>query len=158
MDLDHVGRIHTGTLVQFVDVLGDEGVEDPPLLQCDEGVVALVGFDVGPQAALGAQRPVLLPHLGVTHVEADVGGLLGLRVLGPDAVGATEVGDARVGGDARAGQHEDLLGPVDELSSAIQEARIHVGVFDRHVLVSVHGPDPTGPQTSTRARVELTES
>ena len=50
------------------------------------------------------------PDLGVRHVVVDVRGALGLRVLRPDPVRAAEVGDAAVGGDAGAGEHDDGAG------------------------------------------------
>src|SRR5262249_34819488 len=47
----------------------------------------------------------------VRQVGAQVEQPLGARIPGEDAVGSAEVGDTRLGGDPRAGEHGDAGGP-----------------------------------------------
>ena len=56
-----------------------------------------------------ASAPGALAVLGVRHVVLDRRAPLGGGVLGPDALRPAEVGDARPGGDAGAGEHDDPL-------------------------------------------------
>ena len=95
-----------GRVVQAVDVLGDERVHVRDARELGDGAVP--GVRLG-APHLGAQ-PVLpreLPHLGIRHVVLQRRGLLGRGVLRPHAVRAAEVGDAGLGGDARAGEDHD---------------------------------------------------
>ena len=86
----------------------------------------------------GVVQPLLpgdAAHLGVVHVVVEVRRPLGLGVLRPDAVRAAEVGDARVGGDAGAGEDDDALGlvhPARHLLDGSREVRIG--------CVIAHGP------------------
>ena len=106
--LDDQVRVDAGSLVQLVDVLRHDGVELPRTRQLDDREVAGVRLGV-PGRRVAPSSPGLLAHLGIVHVVLKGGHLLGRGVLRPDAVRAPEVGDARVGRDARAGQHDDAL-------------------------------------------------
>src|SRR5438128_1572247 len=112
VDLDHpIGR-GARRLVEPVDVLGDERVELAAALEGDEGAMAGIGLGL-PGRRLQAALPRALAHLGIGDVVLQRGLLLRLRILGPYALGAAKVGDARVGGDARAREHHDALGRLD---------------------------------------------
>ena len=62
--------------------------------------------------------PRALAHLGIGHVVLEGGHLLGLGIARPHALRPAEVRDARLRGDARAGEDDDALGGVDELRAA----------------------------------------
>ena len=95
-----------GPLVQLVDVLGDDGEQPALALQLGDGEVTGVRPGV-PGRRVEAVLPRRLPHLRVAEVVLQRGRLLGRGVLGPHAVRAAEVGDARVGRDAGTRQHHD---------------------------------------------------
>ena len=66
----------------------------------------------------------------IGEVVRDVGGLLGGRVLGPEALGPAEVRDAAVGADPRAGEHHDLPAAASQARTSVQilvEARTPPG-------------------------------
>jgi hypothetical protein len=65
-----------------------------------------------------------LPDLGIGQVVLQRRRLLGARVLRPNALRPAEIGDPGVGGDARTGEHHDLLRPVDQASSVIELAHV----------------------------------
>jgi len=113
--LDHELRRVAGDLVQLVDVLRDERVQLASLLQSNQSKMTRVG----PRRPGGARQPVLprgSAHLGIGKVVVDVGKLLGERILRPHALRAAEVGDAGIGGNARAGQDDDALRRLDPVS------------------------------------------
>ena len=126
MHLDHPRRVRAGRLVQAVDVLGDQRVEPAGPFELDEGAVTVVGLG-RERRRRGARAPGPLPHRRVGEVVREVGGLLGRRVLGPEALRPAEVLDAAVGADARAGEHDDPLGlrqPAPDLLQPLVE-RVH---------------------------------
>mgnify|MGYP002813697550 CR=1 FL=1 len=59
------------------------------------------------------------------QVVADRGHLLRLGVLGPQAPRPAEVGNARVGGDAGAGQHDDARGAAQPVPNEREELLVH---------------------------------
>ncbi len=89
------------------------------LLELGERDVAGVGL-TREQLAAGAVAPHVAAMVGILHVVLDVGLALGRGVLGPDALRPAEVGDARLGGDPRAGEHHDLVGDAKQCGEAIQ--------------------------------------
>ena len=136
MHLDDPARRRTGSLVEFVDVLGDEGVQLLPPLELDQRPMPGIGLDVGPEFARGSALPVGLPDLGVVDVVLDVRCLLRRRVLGPQPLRTAEVGNPGVGRNPGAGQHGDGLGLVDQSG----------GLIDRRLQFDlVHGPAPYPP-------------
>ena len=106
VDLQHQRRGGAGRLVQAVDVLGDQRAQPALPLQVDQRGVPGVGLRVGVLQRRRMQ-PGPAPDLGVGEVVAERHELLGVRVAGPHAVRPPVVGDAAVGGDARAGQDAD---------------------------------------------------
>ncbi len=112
VDLDDAGRVGAGLLVKAVDVLGDQRVELPAPLEGDERAVPGVGLG-RPRRRVEPALPRELTDLGVGHVVLERRHLLGLGVLGPDALRAAKIRDARLGGDAGAGERHDLAGGVD---------------------------------------------
>ena len=84
------------------------------------------GFGFAFQAVCSRRAlPGRLAHFGIGHVVVDVGELLGLRVLRPDALRAAEIRDAGVGGDARAGQHHDTLRLFDPAPHLLHRASLN---------------------------------
>jgi len=61
-----------------------------------------------PDLAIEPVPPGPSAQLGIGHVDVDLRGLLGRRILGPEPVRTAEVADARLGRDARAGQDDDV--------------------------------------------------
>ena len=78
-----------------------------------------------PRRARQAVLPRGLAHLGIGQVVVDVGHLLGVRILGPHALRAAEVRNARVGRDAGAGEHDDALGVFDPCTRPSSETCVH---------------------------------
>ena len=79
----------------------------------------------GSASHAGESQPVLPrepAHLRVGEVVLQRRRLLGRRVLRPHPVRPAEVGDARVGRDAGAGEHGDALGLGDPLPSALESS------------------------------------
>src|SRR3989441_9605831 len=103
-----------------VDVLGDQRVELAPVLEGDEGAVAVVRFRL-PGRRVEPALPRALPHLGVGDVVLQRRYLLGLRVLRPDALRPPEVRDARVGRDAGARERHHALGLVDPAPGRVDQ-------------------------------------
>ncbi len=119
VDLHHPRGIGAGLLVQAVHVLGDEGVQLAPALEDHQGAVARIGLG-GPRGRLQAVLPRALPYLGIGHVVLEGGHLLGLGIARPQALGTAEVRDARLRGDARAGEDHHALSGVDELAGRVE--------------------------------------
>ena len=119
MDLDHdLGR-RAGRLVQAVDVLGDDRVQVRPAFELGQRDVP--GVRLAPeQLTAGPVAPHLTAVLGVVHVVLDGRLALGRRVLGPEALRAAEVGDARLGRDPGAREDDDLLGLAQERGEAVE--------------------------------------
>ena len=116
VDLDDLLRRVAGEMVEPVDVLRHQGVERGTPLELGEREVPGVRLArSAPHVAVDARLPRALAVLGVGDVVLDRGAPLGGRVLGPDALRAAEVGDARGGGDAGAGEHDDALRVAYEL-------------------------------------------
>ena len=105
--------------MQAVDVLRHQRVDVGSALELREREVARVGF-AREQLAAGAVAPHVAAVLGVLHVVLDVRLAFGLRVLGPDTLRAAEVGDARLGRDAGAGEHHDLACVAQQRGEAIE--------------------------------------
>ena len=120
MDLDHLGGVEAGGLVQAVDVLRHERVELAPDLEGDEGPVPGVGLG-RPGGMVEPGPPAVPPDRRVGHVVLQRRPLLGARVAGPHPVRAPEVGDAAVGADAGAGQHHHPLRGVDPAPHLVGE-------------------------------------
>ena len=119
MDLDDSLRRLPGRVVKAVDVLGDEEVQRALLLEVDERAVRGVGL--GREViALDAVLPSAPPDVGIAHVVLELCGLLGGRVLRPDAVGAAEVGDTRLGGDARPRERDDVVGVAQPAGDGVE--------------------------------------
>ena len=104
-------------------ISGDEPARwcRPSTFWVTSGVQRGAGLEVGERAVTGVRlgvphgpldpvAPRLLPELGIGDVVPDVGAALGRRVLRPHALRPAEVGDARLGRDPRAGEHDDLPG------------------------------------------------
>jgi len=73
--------------------------------------------------ALAARGPVALHRAAVfrvAHVVLDGRLALGGGVLGPDALRAAEVGDARLGRDPRPREHDDLPGPAQQIGETVE--------------------------------------
>ena len=85
VDLDHPIGIVAGLLVEAVDVLRDEAVQLPTAFELDDRLVPPIGF-----GRPGRRRQPVLPgrtaNVGITEVVAQVGGLLGGRILRPEPV------------------------------------------------------------------------
>jgi hypothetical protein len=106
MHLDHEpGRV-ARDLVKLVDVLRDERMQLLSFFELNQREVA--GIWAGrPRRAREAVLPRSLAHLGVGEVVADVGHLLRHGIARPQALRAAKVRDARIGGDAGAGERHD---------------------------------------------------
>src|SRR6478736_8958449 len=107
--------------MQSVDVLRYERVQLPPALEFHQRTVSRV-WHGGPGRMLGAAPPCQLPDFRIRHVVMNVGQLLSLRVLRPDALRSAKVGNPRLRGDARAGQCDDtcrVLDPVSNLYDSV---------------------------------------
>src|SRR6185436_20318390 len=77
---------------------------------------------IGLRRPCRAGQPVLpgkLPHLGIGEVVVDVGHLLGERIFRPQPLRAAEIRDARIGGDARAGEHDNSPRCIDPAADLI---------------------------------------
>ena len=112
VDLDDLGGIRAGDLVQPVGVLGDQRVElSSPLEVHQRGVTAVRLRTPRPMTEAGL--PGGTPHLGIAEVRRQARRPLGRRVPRPHAVGPAEVGDPRVRRDAGTGQDGDGIGDVD---------------------------------------------
>ena len=80
----------------------------------------MTGVGLGrPRGVLQPVLPRLPADLGIGHVVLQRGHALGPGVAGPHPVRAAEVGDAAVGADARAGEHDDPLGLVDPAADLV---------------------------------------
>ena len=84
-----------------------------------------------PHRAVEARLPRRPANLGVGEVVLDVRRLLGRGVAGPHAVRPTEVGDARVGRDPRAGEHDDAARGRDRCSGGSELDRMLDGSSTR---------------------------
>ena len=101
--LDHQRRRLAGALVQLVDVLGDERMQLAALLERHQRAVAGVRRRA-PGRRIEARAPRGLAHLRLGEVVLDRRLLLGRRVPRPHAARAAEIGNARFGRDAGAGE------------------------------------------------------
>ena len=120
VNLDDPFRVTTGRMVESVHILGDQGVQLPAALEFEEGAVAPVGFSlVGECGQL--RLPGALSDVGFGQIVLDRGHLLGLWILGPDALGTAEVGNPRIRGDPGAGQHDDAGGFVDPVAGILHD-------------------------------------
>jgi hypothetical protein len=126
-----------GLLMEVVDVLGDDVLKLPHLLQLREGVVG----GVGPRLLqpLHQLRLFALSHetfrppgTGVGH-ELLVAVHGGLAVLGPEAAGAAKGRDAALDGDAGAHQGHRVLGGEDDLGGVFQG--LLDGIIARELLI-----------------------
>src|SRR5690606_8489183 len=90
-------------------------------LERDQRLVAGIRLR-GPGRVLQPASPRGLADLGVGQVVLDRGLLLGSRVARPYALRAAEVGDARLGGDAGAGERHHAVGGVYPLADAFDGA------------------------------------
>ena len=82
------------------------------LLQRREREMPGVGFR-GPGRMFEARLPGRLAHFRIGHVVVDVRKLLRQRILRPHALWPAEIRNARFGGDAGAGEHDDPLRVID---------------------------------------------
>ncbi len=105
-------------LMKPVDVLGYDAVQLAELFQLGDGVVGAVGLDVAKgEARRRVQLPDSLPRFPITD-ELLVGEIVGID-LRPQAIGASEVGDSRLGADPGAGKHHDPFGSYDEVRNLL---------------------------------------
>ena len=155
VNLDDEVWVDTAHLVQLVDILGHKRVQHTPILEGQQGSVAVVGGDVRPQCAIGAQLPVDLADVGLVHVVRNGRRLLGLGVLGPNPVWSAKIREARIGRYASAGQDRDALGLGDERTGVLDGCRVevsaHVGRFaalrrTRRFDPGRSGHEPRGPR------------
>src|SRR5262249_46394360 len=134
VDLADRPRRLPGFAAQPVDVLCDQRVGPATPLELHERAMARVRLAVV-HAPLEEHPPRALAHLGIGHVVADRGHLLRFRVPGPEPLRTAKIRDARIGGDARAREHDDpprLLDPA-----------AHRG--DRRILPAHRGYDARAP-------------
>ena len=106
-------------VVEPIDVLRDESVQPAAALQVHQRAVSGVGLGVE-ERRRETVLPRSPPHLRVPHVDVDRRPLLCVGVLRPHTLGAPEVGDARVGRDAGAGQHDDAPRPLHQLPGLLR--------------------------------------
>ena len=97
----------------------------PPGLESDQRAMAVVGLAFGPHPAVDVALPRPLSGLRVADVGLDRGGFLGAGILGPDAVRPAEIGDARVGRDARSRQYADAVGVLDQRRRLLDRRHAH---------------------------------
>jgi hypothetical protein len=114
--------------MQLVDVLGDEGNEAPAALEPHQRAMGCVRFGA-PGGRVQAVAPGLTAYLSIGQIVLQRGGPLGPRVAGPDTLRASEIGDARLGRDPRAGQDGDRTRLPDELAGALH--LIHAAILTR---------------------------
>ncbi len=101
VQLDHAGA--AGGLMQAVDILRDQCLDMPGLLQPGERAMRVVGQGARhDRPAHHAARPIALP----ARVRFEKLAVLDRRARTPVAIGVAVAGDARVGADAGAGQHQ----------------------------------------------------
>ena len=134
-----------GLLVQPVDVLGDQRVEPPAALEVDQRAVPGVGL--GRPHRRG--QPVLprpRPQLGVaTRRPASVAIFSASGFLVQTPCGPPEVGDARVGRDAGAGQHDDPSRLFQQRTGPCRRRRRrHAVAVARHRVHRGHGGTAAG--------------
>ncbi len=143
VDLDHELDVRAGPLVQPVDVLGDDRVQLAPTLELDDRVVPTVRLSL-PTGIGSAVAPRLPADVGFGEVVLERRRLLGAGVLGPDTLGAAEVGDARIGGDPCSGEDRDPIGLVDPPTHGVQvgvgrSRRKSCGGFPFRAVRNTHG-------------------
>ena len=134
MDLDNALR--SGTLVQSVDVLGDDGhgavALEESLFEPGEGVVAGVRLDL---AGLG-ESPVVPAgdEFGVA-VEGVDGGQFHRVVLRPETfLRIAEGRQTALGGDSGAGEDDDGAGVVEPGGDALDRfVLVHAGAYASHM-------------------------
>src|SRR4051812_16549444 len=119
VDLDHLAGAGAGGEVEAVDVLGDERVDVRLLLELGDRPVPGVRLRL-PDLAAQPVLPGELPDLGVVHVVLERRGLLGRRVLRPDAVRPPKVRDPRLGRDPRPGQDHDRVRAADPVRDRVE--------------------------------------
>ncbi|MNP69642.1 hypothetical protein D3C76_1657660 [compost metagenome] len=98
------------TLVQVVDVLGDQG--DAPRQQAfqpGQGVVGRIGVDLGLLQLLATRVVEALHQLGIPGITLGGGHILN-PVLLPQAVTGPECLDTGLGRDAGTGEDHDMFG------------------------------------------------
>ena len=107
---DFLGR-HAGGLVQPVDILRDDGAGLAAPHQRIDRAVAAIGLRAAEvilhrEAAPPGLAPRLLGRQELVEIDR--------RHLRPDAAGAAEIGDAGLGADAGAGEHDRAARLVDQ--------------------------------------------
>lgn len=134
VDLDNALR--SGTLVQAVDVLGDDGhgavALKESLLELGEGVVTGVRLDI---AGLGESPVVPAGNEFRVPVEGVDGGQFHWVVLRPQAfLGIAEGREAALGGDAGTGENDDGAGVVQPGGDALDRfVLLHAGAYASHM-------------------------
>ncbi len=143
VDLDQAAGIGPRLVMQPVDVLRDERDQLAATLELDQRTVARVRLDdlvdvVDPRA------PRRAPNVGLVDVVLQVRRLLGGRILRPEPVRTTEIGDPTVGRDARAREHDDAIGVVDPRLDGVD-------ILDHRGHVKPSGRNTRNPPPSTRS-------
>ena len=108
VQIDDLVRAVAGLFVQRVEVLRGDEAQHAGFLQVDERVMRLAGFRV-PYRGLLLPAPRIFPCRFVGQEGVDVVHLHLVGVLGPYAIGATEVRDSCGCGDAGPGEDHDLF-------------------------------------------------
>jgi hypothetical protein len=117
VQLDHFRIGNAGVLVQPVDVLGDDRGGAAGTDQFGAGAVAAVGGGLS-KCVLHVETP--FPGFPAGFVGAHEVAEIDRGVLGPDAAGGAEVGNAGFGADPGAGEQDDAIGGVDQAGEFFQ--------------------------------------
>lgn len=106
VQLENPFRIVSGLLMKIVDILGDDSPEPAPFFKTGEGVVGPVRLGPGEVSPLEEKFPLLFSRFLI--VEKFFDGEIGGVEPGPEAPGAPEIGNPRLGADSSAGKRHDL--------------------------------------------------
>ena len=127
VDLHHVHRIAPGAPMELIDVLDDDGVELGAPLDVDDRVMTDVG-SASAQTSPASRRVQFARRTSGSHMETGARRLLCRRILGPGAVRAAKIREARISRDACAARHHHRVGVVDEGPCPVHErARLRHG-------------------------------
>ncbi len=146
VDFDGALARVAGFEVKAVNVLGDQAKQLARPFKRGNRAVSGVGLGVAQhRVGLGGQAPVIAPGLGAGAEEVE--GELSRIVLGPQAAGRTKIGDAGLGRDAGAGQHQHRPGRFQQSSGT----RGGIGdIGERHGVLITSGPKALKPGLRVR--------
>ena len=124
--------------MKTVDVLRAGRVKRPCPLEPHQRGMPVVRLCL-PRRAVQPRLPRQLPHVWIGHVVVDVRHPFRFRISGPDAVRPSEIGNAGLGGDPRAGQRDDAGGRRDETAGQIEIQGLKLITVDAATLIERGG-------------------